>query len=111
MQDWCAAVHSQASVLSDLDVTLRANEIFIMLTRGVGDCYDAVIVQLAALDDDKRSINAIIQALVDQESQVGEPEPEPSTSAYATHSKFNMETIECHNCHQLGHFVNKCPQP
>ncbi|KAF9503528.1 hypothetical protein BS47DRAFT_1264526, partial [Hydnum rufescens UP504] len=69
MQDWCAAVHSQASVLSDLDVTLWADEIFVMLTRGVGDRYDAVIVQLAALDDDKHSIDAIIQALVDQESQ------------------------------------------
>ncbi|KAF9516305.1 hypothetical protein BS47DRAFT_1273833, partial [Hydnum rufescens UP504] len=69
MQDWCAAVRSQASVLSDLDVTLRANEIFITLTRGVSDRYDAVIVQLAALDDNKHSIDAIIQALVDQESQ------------------------------------------
>jgi hypothetical protein len=56
-----------------------------MLTRGVGDHYDVVIIQLATLDDDKRSIDAIIQALVDQESRVGEPKPEPSTSAYATH--------------------------
>jgi hypothetical protein len=66
---------------------------------------------LAALDDDKCSINAIIQALVDQESQVGEPEPKLSASTYATCPKFNMDGIECHNCHQLGHFVNKCLQP
>jgi hypothetical protein len=110
MRDWCAAVRSQASVLSDLDVTLRADEIFVTLTRGVGDRYDAVIVQLSALEDDKRSIDIIIQALVDQESRVGEPEPDPSASAYAVRSKFNMDNIECHNCHQRGHFANKCPQ-
>ena len=109
MRNWCAAVRSQASVLSDLDVTLRADEIFVTLTRGVGDRYDAVIVQLAALEDDKRSIDAIIQALVDQESRVGEPEPDLSASAYAARSKFNMDSIECHNCHQKGHFANKCP--
>lgn len=109
MREWVAAVRTQVRVLDDLGVKLRWDEVFVTLSQGLGERYDAVLTHLGTLSETERTYNIMIQALMDQETRVDSVASPSSSSVSALAAGRLRNNVICFTCQKPGHYSDKCP--
>jgi len=100
----------------------------LVLTNGLGDNYDKLIVNLNATLSDQLTLDYVITRLLNEEShQHGmdtslDPDDSSSPHGLAAWSKSHhkrskmkvtkcIPNVKCHNCGGRGHYAQSCPTP
>jgi hypothetical protein len=69
MRTWITSVQHQVRILKDLGSTLRDDEVILALTGGLDSRYDFLIIALDSIPDATRTIDYVIERLVNEETR------------------------------------------
>jgi gag-polypeptide of LTR copia-type/Domain of unknown function (DUF4219)/Zinc knuckle len=134
MQTWIVAVKHIAYHLNEmsvppdtvLDDQLKAwmkaqaeEDLILVLTAGLGEEYEKLVVTLDATPCDQLTLDYVIAQLLNEELRQTSPDRIPipgvtiEVQALATKGRNDRRSpnVVCHNCNGRGHYKSNCPSP
>lgn len=132
MQEHINAVNEIVQRLAAINHRPTEDDIIATLFVSVSDEYDAVIVSLESLDEDKLTVKWVQQRLLAHEAHLlakHAPSADPNTDTEAQEAALAAyravrrlgnkrspkdgelwkKNLTCHKCHRRGHFADECP--
>jgi len=105
MQSYINQVQELAGKLTDLRSEISDEEIILVLTQGLPDSYDSLIVSLDATAPADLTVDAVIARLINEESR-----QEPAREKFKEETSIALAAREvCSGCQRSGHRKDSCP--
>ncbi|KAI0072874.1 hypothetical protein K474DRAFT_1604278 [Panus rudis PR-1116 ss-1] len=116
MATWIAEVRCAAFLLEEIGGKVEEEDIILMLTNGLPETYDNLVINLNATPEDTLTIDYVIQRLLNEEScQHGNNDDTNSSNDHALLAKapkprIPIEKITCFKCNKKGHYQSNCTE-
>ena len=104
MQSYINQVQELAGKLTDLGSEISDEEAILVLTQGLPDTYDSLIVSLDATPPEALTVDGVIARLINEESR-----QEPAREKMKIEGAAFAVREVCSHCQRSGHGKDQCP--
>jgi hypothetical protein len=110
MQTFISTVEELARQLRSLGSKIDDEEVILVITQGLTEEYEAVIVALDALSPDELTLTNVTTRLLNEEARRARPKETKAAEDTALMTRGTRRNNgRCYVCDQVGHLARNCP--
>jgi gag-polypeptide of LTR copia-type/Zinc knuckle len=112
MQTYISTMQELAQRLRDLGSAIDDEELIVVITRGLPDKYDSVVVSLDGLSVKELTLGNVSKRLLNEEARRSDGHTAESAAVALRAEAFKSVTVRertCWTCKKTGHIARNCP--